>query len=240
MTKHLIVNADDFGLSPGVNRGIIEATEHGIVTSASLMVRQPAAAAAAAYAKANPRLGVGLHLDFGEWVFRDGDWAPLYTVVATDDVRAVADEVEHQLREFERLIGTPPTHLDSHQHAHRQDPVRAIVLAVANRLGVPLRECSPSVHYCGDFYGQTGQGESLPDALSVEALKAILDTLSDGVVELGCHPGYDDGLATIYRAERALEVRTLCAPAIRDALRDLRIELCSFADVPRQATAVCR
>ena len=56
----LIVNADDFGQSPGVNRGIIEAHEHGIVTSASLMVRWPAAASAAAYAREHARLGLGL------------------------------------------------------------------------------------------------------------------------------------------------------------------------------------
>ena len=44
-TRHLIVNADDFGQSAGINRGIIEAHEHGIVTSTSLMVRWPAAGA---------------------------------------------------------------------------------------------------------------------------------------------------------------------------------------------------
>src|SRR5688572_28379081 len=76
--RHLIVNADDFGFSPGVNRGIAEAHERGIVTSASLMVRWPAAAAAASYARARPELSVGLHLDLGEWVLRDGAWVPLY------------------------------------------------------------------------------------------------------------------------------------------------------------------
>jgi predicted glycoside hydrolase/deacetylase ChbG (UPF0249 family) len=50
--RYLIVNADDFGQSHGVNRGVIEAFENGIVTSASLMVRWPAAVEAAAYARA--------------------------------------------------------------------------------------------------------------------------------------------------------------------------------------------
>ena len=53
--RHLIVNADDYGLTSGINRGIAEAHENGILTSASLMVRYPAAAEAAAYAKAHPR-----------------------------------------------------------------------------------------------------------------------------------------------------------------------------------------
>ena len=59
-----------FGLSEGVNRGIIRAHEQGIVTSASLMVRYPAAAEAARYALQHPRLSVGLHLDMAEWVYR--------------------------------------------------------------------------------------------------------------------------------------------------------------------------
>ncbi|HEU4340947.1 MAG TPA: ChbG/HpnK family deacetylase, partial [Candidatus Binatia bacterium] len=60
--KYLIVNADDFGQSHGINRGIITAYGDGIVTSASLMVRWPAAADAAAYARKQPGLSVGLHI----------------------------------------------------------------------------------------------------------------------------------------------------------------------------------
>ena len=46
----------------------------------------------------------------------------------------------------------------------------------------------------------------------------ILSSLSDGVTELGCHAGYDDGLATPYRVDRAIEVKTLCSPEIRKAI----------------------
>ena len=77
----LVVNADDFGLAPGVNRGIIRAYEHGIVTSTSLMVRGAAAVDAGRYARLRPELAVGLHVDLGEWSYVDGDWAPEYEVV---------------------------------------------------------------------------------------------------------------------------------------------------------------
>jgi chitin disaccharide deacetylase len=76
--KYLIVNADDFGRSPGVNRGIIKAYACGIVTSASLMVRWPAAAEAAAYGQEHLPLSLGLHVDLSEWVYRNGEWTPLY------------------------------------------------------------------------------------------------------------------------------------------------------------------
>src|SRR6516225_220913 len=88
-TRSLIVNADDFGQSPGVNRGIIEAHERGIVTSASLMVRWPAARAAASYARRHLKLSVGLHFDFAEWACENGNWRPLYEVVPQNDVPAV-------------------------------------------------------------------------------------------------------------------------------------------------------
>ncbi|MGB7948954.1 MAG: ChbG/HpnK family deacetylase, partial [Candidatus Binatia bacterium] len=64
--KYLIVDADDFGQSPGINRGIIEAHDHGIVTTASLMTQWPGADEAAVYAKKHPELSVGLHLDLGD------------------------------------------------------------------------------------------------------------------------------------------------------------------------------
>lgn len=233
MTRYLIVNADDFGLCPGVNRGIIECLERGILTSASLMVRQSAAAEAATYARENRGLSVGLHLDLGEWIFQNGDWVRRYEIVASDDAAAVKREVDEQLAVFRELTGTDPTHLDSHQHAHRKEPVRSILTASARELSVPLRECDPRIHYCGDFYGQTGEGEPLAHAISVAGLKTILRTLPEGVTELGCHPGYPEGLNSIYLAEREREIRTLCEPEIRDVMREGDIQLCGFTDVQR-------
>ena len=128
--KFLIVNADDFGQSPGINRGIIEAHEHGIVTSASLMTRWLAAGEAAVYAKHHPKLSVGLHLDLGEWVYREGNWVPLYTVISLDDEEAVEQEISRQLDSFYRLLDRFPAHLNSHQHLHLREPVRSITLKV--------------------------------------------------------------------------------------------------------------
>ena len=62
--RRLIVNADDFGRSPGINQAVIQAHREGILTTASLMVNEPACAEAIALAKENPALGVGLHLTF--------------------------------------------------------------------------------------------------------------------------------------------------------------------------------
>jgi predicted glycoside hydrolase/deacetylase ChbG (UPF0249 family) len=236
--RYLIVNADDFGQSRGVNRGIIAARERGIVTSASLMVRWPAAAEAADHARRDPGLSVGLHLDLGEWICRDGKWTPLYEVVQQKDAAAVAGEVAGQLAAFRRLTGRDPTHIDSHQHAHMKEPVRSIVAALARTMSVPLRRLAADVHYCGGFYGQKADGSPLPEILTPDGLTAILAGLPPGTSELGCHPGElaDDDLDTMYRDERAREVQTLCDPRVRACLAPLGIVLCSFADLPGRRT----
>jgi chitin disaccharide deacetylase len=226
-TRFLIVNADDFGLSDGVNRGIIEAHVRGIVTSASLMVRRPFAGEAALLSREHPRLSLGLHIDLGEWIYQDEDWKEVYTVVPLQDRAAVEKEVNRQLAEFRRLVAAEPTHLDSHQHVHRDEPVRSVLKDIAGMLNVPLRHFS-KVHYCGHFYGQTAHGEPYPEAISVDGLVRTLASLPSGWSELCCHPGFADDLDSIYRSERCREVQTLCDPGIRTVLAVQGIEIRSF------------
>ena len=126
-TRRLVVNADDFGLARGVNAGIVEAHESGIVTSASLMVLRPAAREAAALAVEHPRLSVGLHFDDG-----------------------VGADFSAQLERFRELLGRDPTHVDSHHHSHTHIPDFS---ALVEPLGVPLRH-DGRVTYIGDFWGQ--------------------------------------------------------------------------------------
>jgi predicted glycoside hydrolase/deacetylase ChbG (UPF0249 family) len=228
--KYLIVNADDFGQSHGVNRGIIEAHEHGIVTSASLMVRWPAAEEAAAYARHHRKLSLGIHIDLGEWIYRAGAWEPVYTVTALDDEAAVKRELTRQLDIYRSLLGTEPTHINSHQHVHMREPVRSIVLDLAQCLGVPLRKLCPEIHYFTNFYGQTAEGVPVPQQINLEYLVENLATLPNGFTVLVCHPGYADGLNTMYRIERTEELKVLCDPRVREALENLGITLCSFHD----------
>ena len=227
----LVVNADDFGRSPGVNRGIVEAHERGIVTSATLMVRWPAAELAARDARDHPDLSVGLHLDLAEWEYRDGGWRAIYEVIDADDRTAVEDEVEAQLERFRQLLGRPPTHLDSHQHVHQHDPVRTALAKAGRRLQVPVRNVTPGITYCGGFYGQDGEGNPYPDAITVPALVALLRELPSGITELGCHPGFAEDLENVYRDERRTEVETLCDPRVRSAIEELGIELRPFSAV---------
>jgi predicted glycoside hydrolase/deacetylase ChbG (UPF0249 family) len=230
----LIVNADDFGLAPSVNDGITRAHESGVVTSASLMVRAAGADQAATYARAHPSLSVGLHVDLYEWSYREDQWVADYEVVDARDIDAVRAEVERQLHAFQALVARPPTHLDSHQHAHREEPVAAVLADAAVALGVPLRDHDARVRYRGDFYGQSGKGEPCPDAITIDAFERLVESLDEGWTELGCHVGEPDPeLPSTYRDERAAELAALCDPRARAALERHGVRLASFAELQR-------
>lgn len=228
--RRLIVNADDFGLSAGVNRGVARAYEHGILTSASLMVRAGHAAEAAAYARAHPELSVGLHVDLGEWHYTGEHWVAAYEVVDVADDAEVGAEVAAQVERFCALLGREPTHLDAHQHAHRDEPARTVVLEHGRRLGVPVRGFTPGLRYEGGFYGQSGRGEPYPEGISVEALCALLRALPPGATELGCHPALDDDSGSSYSRERTVETATLCDPRVREVVDAEGVVLCSYRD----------
>jgi predicted glycoside hydrolase/deacetylase ChbG (UPF0249 family) len=229
--RFLIVNADDLGLSAAVNAGIFEAHERGIVTSTSLMVHRSAAAEAAQEAVDHPRLAIGLHIDLGQWDYRDGEWVAADHRCDQEDEAAVAAECRAQLEAFLELVGRGPTHLDSHQHVHSSEPTASVAEALATEISVPLR--GRHLRYEGGFYGQTGKGEPVPECIAPRRLVELIGLLPGGWTEIGCHPGYGVGAAeSSYNRERELEVRALCSAEVGAELRERGIGLRSFADFP--------
>jgi predicted glycoside hydrolase/deacetylase ChbG (UPF0249 family) len=218
----LIVNADDFGASQGVNRGIVEAHVRGIVTSTSLMVTGAAAHEAVALARAHPALGIGLHWDL------DSPKAPPELDFA--DAAAVRAELARQLEAFDALMGGPPDHVDSHHHVHRRPHIAPIAEELVAPIGVPLRECS-DVAYVGGFYGQWEWGVTDLHHISPEFLIWILrNEVGEGWTEIACHPGYAEGLTSAYLAEREVELATLTDPRVREEIDRLGVRLASYAD----------
>lgn len=223
--KHCIVNADDFGAGRGINRGIAEAHQRGVVTSTSLMVNMPGSWEAATLAKEMPLLGVGLHVNL------TNEGGP--PVVDLDDPIACRAEIESQWRRFVCLMGAYPTHLDVHHNLHRDPRLAPIFVELARSYGVPLREHS-QVRYFPSFYGQW-DGESHFEQVSVPSLLAILESgIGEGFTELGCHPGLvTDDYSSSYAAERVVELETLCDPRVRRCFDELDIRLVDYRDVAR-------
>ena len=228
--KYLIVNADDLGYGAGVNRGIAEAIDAGIVTSASLMVNTPGAVEGARIARQRPSLSVGLHVNVTNEAQR---------LVEFDDPDVLRGELERQLARFVELTGRPPTHLDSHQHVHRRRPCLPVFLELAREQRLPMRE-QPPVVFKGGFYAQWEYGVSDPSKVSAEALERILrEELTGGVYELAVHPGYFDPAADyVYHQDRELELRTLCDPRLRPVLRDAGVDLISYHQLAASVSAL--
>jgi predicted glycoside hydrolase/deacetylase ChbG (UPF0249 family) len=220
----LVVNADDFGASPGINRGIVEAHERGILTSTSLMVRAAGAEQAVALARRHPGLSLGLHWDL------DAGGSP---VVDFEDAAAVRRELAAQLDRFRELVGRGPTHLDSHHNVHRDSPgVAEAARELAASLRVPLRY-DGQVRFIGGFYGQWEWQVTDLQHVGVEFLAWLLrHEVGPGWTEIGCHPGYiTPDFHSAYRFEREAELATLTDPRVREEIAALGIRLAGFAEL---------
>jgi predicted glycoside hydrolase/deacetylase ChbG (UPF0249 family) len=230
--RYMVVNGDDLGASRGVNRGIAEAHRRGRLTSTSLMVNMPASQDGARLGNDMPALSVGLHANL-----TDVKGSALVDVETGERCRAV---LHQQMLDFQRLMGRPPTHLDSHHNVHRNPRLLPYFLELADRYGLPLREHSP-VRYVSAFYGQWG-GETHLEQISVPGLIRLLRTeIADGVSELSCHPGYyDPQLRSSYRSEREVELRTLCDPAVGELLSAWQIRLVNFGEAMDLLAGVTR
>lgn len=224
MPRLLIVNADDLGLSPGVNEGIVEAHVRGVVTSTSLMVGRPGAERAAELARAHRSLSIGLHFD--------GDALDL------DDPEQAAAEFRTQLERFRELIGRDPTHVDSHHHVHGRGARLRIFSELVAPLRVPLRH-DGQVSYLGGFWGRSEAGARAPERIGRGWLvQLIRSSATDGFNELGCHPARLIGdLQSSYLEERSIELETLTQPGLRKDIEATGAELVSYLDWPSRSRA---
>lgn len=151
--RRLIVNADDFGLSASVNAAVIRAHREGILTTASLMVNEPGCAEAVQLAKANPRLGVGLHLtllmghaalppaQIPGLVNARGEFSNHPTGTGLryffrHELRAqLRAEIHAQFARF-RATGLPLDHVNGHLHLHLHPVVFRLLMEDAAELGI--------------------------------------------------------------------------------------------------------
>lgn len=185
--KRLIVNADDFGLTAGVNRGIIEGHQRGIVTSATLMANGAAFEEAAGLARENPKLGVGCHLVLvGGHCVAQRNEIPLLAdsegklppdlprlVAKLTGGKKMAPQLAAEFRaqvEKIREAGIEPTHLDTHKHTHCHPRVMEALAEVAEEFGV--RWVRKPFEDVADSLGSAGSLRDLRLKQRLEALAA--------------------------------------------------------------------
>lgn len=228
--RGLIVNADDYGLCDGVDRGIREAASAGIVTSVSVMADRVTKDAIARLLDVAPTVGLGLHADLT---------SDLRRFLPGDEAARVRAQAE---RFFDR-VGRGPDHVNAHKHLHRGAPQ---VLEALASLGVPVRADRADVRRrlrrrgvaCADhFVGDVGPATFWTAA----RLRHEIALLPPGTTEMMCHPGYADGLpaALTYRDQRIAELHALTSPRLRERLAARRIDLTNFSALRRRAATPC-
>jgi hypothetical protein len=226
-----IVNADDLGMSDEIDRGIFEALDRGIVTSASLMVDGPHAVEALRHIRRRSDVSLGLHVAFDD----RGRW-----LVNMQDSRAVRRELTRQLDAFVRLTGGSPTHIDSHHHAHLHFNVAWQFLEAGAHYHCPVRGLS-EVYFVGRFWGQPELGRTDVTKISPDYLLAILKSLGPGVSEVSCHPGRMESRPDArYNREREVELQSLCDAKVKAAIAAEGIRLISFREYSHLASRTAR
>ena len=242
--RRLIVNADDFGLTPAVSRGILAAHRHGIVTSTTVLVNGPLDDELLDELR-DSDLGAGIHLNLtlGKPLTRGASLVDASGRFIRDARRAAARasgndvgrEIDAQIDRFITRVRRQPTHLDTHHHVGLHPPVREVVLNAARRLRVPVRSQDAGARARArgaalatpdHFFGESGPGAYWDLAMTLRHLRE----LPDGVSEFMTHPGwFDDGLGfSRYGRQREIEMVGLGTPAVRAAAHALGITLCDF------------
>lgn len=205
VVKFLIINADDFGYSHSINKGIIEAVESGIVTSTSVMVDAIAANEAKDLTK-YPNLSIGLHFELKEVV----------------NVKA---ELERQIEKFVTIVGRQPDHIDTHKRRTTDEGIKEVLEAYTKTNNVPIRNFNAK--HIGSF------GVNSNDT-SVAQLKRSIDEATDENNELMTHCGYaDDYLRehSSYSDPREQELASICDPSIKQYLADKDLQLINWRQV---------
>jgi len=288
--KRLIVCADDFGLTKGVNNGIVQCFQKGILTSTSLMANGPNFIHALSLTEQNPGLDVGIHLTLTDlmpirpFLIKDliGPDSKFFTnylsvikkIISKPNILGqIKDEFRAQI-EYILQKGIIPSHINSHKHIHIFPPIWKIVLKLAREYRIPF------VRYPAEkFYGlgyiflnkkhqdrykillsylffvvflklfdncnkiRANSDIKIPDyfcglfdpgTLGTERIIAHIKKLSPGTTELMCHPGYLDKallqLPTRLLISREKELKALCSPEVRQAIKNNKVMLTSFRD----------
>lgn len=257
MTRRLIVTADDFGDTPQVNAAVQRAYREGILRFTSLMVLRPAAAEAAAIARANPGLGVGLHL---ELCASEPEKAGARYFFSPSARAGLEGEIRAQLDAL-LALGIEPTHIDGHINVHVHPVIFPAVCRLAREYGIPRVRLpagewealkgfpgaeKPSTALLAGVFGAMGAwvqgaGEGLEVPRCWGLLRSglmkedyalwLLSRLPEGTTEMYFHPTADPALrATDVPApshQSTTELETLLSPKVRRALEANGVELVS-------------
>lgn len=247
--KTLIVNADDFGYSKGVNLGIIEAFQNGVVRSTTIMPGADGFDHAIELAEENPGLAVGVHLTLTAGKCVGGPYKTITdengNFLRLNELTERLDEVDlsEVCAEYEAQImkvldaNIVPDHFDSHHHTHTMPGIFEVFKSVALKYGVGARVYSRNgldgrytsiktpESFCDSFYGETATVEHLREVLRKNKLSSL---------EVMSHPAYVDYplcTGSSYAVQRTSELHLLTSREVREMIAQQGYSLGSFSDL---------
>ena len=243
MTK-IIVNADDFGFSEGVNLGIISAHKKGIVTSTTIMSNMPAFEEGVALLKENKDLKCGVHLTLSCYkplldthksiVDENGYFYRRITNEVLENMDK--DEIYNEFcAQVEKVLSNniEIDHLDSHHHVHTLEGLKEVVERIVDRYDLPIRggfeynlEYSKVVPLIDSFYKENVSEEYF--------IKNIDEIMKYDVVDIMSHPAFlDDYIlnSTSYAIDRTKEHKILTAKKVKEFLEKNGLVISSYRDI---------
>ncbi|NVF11813.1 carbohydrate deacetylase [Anaerococcus sp. AGMB00486] len=206
----LIINADDFGYDRGVNTGIIEAFNEGVVTSTTLMATMPGFDEAIELAKKNPKLGIGVHLTltcgysvgckYNTIIDKENKFLKLLSYeneefVESLDLNEIYEEWNLQINKIIKA-GIIPSHLDSHHHVNSIGNIKDVYLDLSKKYDLPVRNNFSlpkeikTTDKLVDFFDKIGSNKKIWRHMDINNL--IKDCLTYDSIEVMCHPAYVD------------------------------------------------
>ncbi|WP_297635715.1 chitin disaccharide deacetylase [uncultured Clostridium sp.] len=241
----VIFNADDFGLTEGVNLGILKAFKDGVVKSTTLMVNMPFAEQAVKIANENPELGVGVHLTVtagpqlikikNSLVDENGDFHNkdlLYDYQVKLNEEELYCEWKTQINKFIELMGKKPTHIDSHHHIHLIPKYLKVALKLAEEYGIPMREQKWDNK---NFEYIKLKQDFIYDGCKLEYFINHEDELlKEDVIEVMCHPAFiDQNLLdkSSYNLARCGELSILTSIELKEWISKNKIKLINYGEI---------
>lgn len=257
MSREVIINADDFGMSEAFNHGVIKGYLDGVVSSTTIMINMPSVNHGVTLLKEKcPDLFVGLHVNFvlgkpcadpneiPSLVDEEGNFyssKEYRTGRKTLEYEDVKKETLAQIERFKEVFGYYPKHIEG--HAVSSDVTYEVFMEVSRELGIhcsvfdilklqnPLKGCKKIKRPDCDYSVITNRGVLVEDFLNDEY--GILKD-NDSVIELHFHPGYLDKFIldnSSLTLPRCIDLGTLCDERLKVWLKENDVNAISFGDL---------
>ncbi len=245
--KYLIINADDFNLTSGVDRAILDCHDRGVVSSTTILMTFPIKKNKIKHLLNRPFLGKGIHLSITLGEPRSSSFKSSFSKMSPQKIKSIPEvklmkEFEAQILQFQDSFGVLPTHIDTHHHLHIYSNLFNVILKLSYKYKIPhrlvplntsevrrslLKDKIPIPHY---FFGDLDHKKHW----TLTSLCRQISSLPKGVSEIMVHPGFVTKELTkisSFNQAREVERKALIHDRLKNLVKQENIELIHFGEM---------